>query len=115
MFVAAANGPLMKDSWIFDTGASYHVCNDLRIMEDVVQGEIRTTTAATGQTQSGNLFGKVRIVVKCETDKRIITLSEVMYIPESPCNLVSDGKFCRKGLYLDGQKDVIHNGVEVIA
>ena len=115
MFVAAANGPLTKGSWIFDTGASYHVCNDLRIMKEVVQGEIRTTTAATGQTQSGNLFGKVRIVVKCETDKRIITLNDVMYIPESPCNLVSDGKFRRKGLYLDGQKDVIHNGIEVIA
>jgi hypothetical protein len=47
----------MKDSWIFDTGVSYHVCNDLHMMEDVVQGETRMTMAATGQTQSGNLFG----------------------------------------------------------
>ena len=74
-------------------GASYHVCNNLRMMEDVVQGETQTTTAATGQTQSGNLFGKVQIEVKCETDKHIITLNDVMYISESPCNLVSDGKF----------------------
>ena len=84
-------------------------------MEEVVQGETRVTTASNGQIQSGSLFRKVRVVVKCGAFKRIITLSDVMYIPEAPCNLVSEGKFRNKGLYLDAQKDIIHDGNEVVA
>jgi hypothetical protein len=38
-----------------------------------------------------------------------------MYIPESPCNLVSEGKFCEKGLYLDAKHNVIHNDKEIVA
>jgi hypothetical protein len=40
---------LTKDSWIFDTGASFHTCNDWKIMENVVKGEPRITTASNGQ------------------------------------------------------------------
>ena len=68
-----------------------------------------------GGTQTGNLFGKVNIVVHCGEGKRIITLNDVMFIPESPCNLVSEGKFYQKGLYLDAQQNVIHNGTDIIA
>ena len=38
-----------------------------------------------------------------------------MYIPESPYNLVSEGKFYKKGFYLDAKENVIHNGKEIIA
>jgi hypothetical protein len=38
-----------------------------------------------------------------------------MYIPEALCNLVSEGKFRNKGLYLDAQKDIIHDGNKVVA
>jgi hypothetical protein len=48
MLTAGATGPLTKDSWIFDTGASYHICNNWRMMEEVVQGETQITTATTG-------------------------------------------------------------------
>jgi hypothetical protein len=104
--VASANvegQTLTRDSWIFDTGASFHTCNDWNLMEDVVKGEPRMTTASTGQTQTGDLFGKVRVVVCCGVGKRIITLNDVMYIPELPCNLVSEGEFFKNGLYLDAQ------------
>lgn len=65
--------PLTRESWIFDTGASFHICNDWQIMEDVVEGENRITTASNGEQQSGNLFGKVNIVVQSGNGKRIIT------------------------------------------
>jgi hypothetical protein len=39
---------LTKDSWIFDTRASFHMCNDWKIMENVVKGEPRITTASNG-------------------------------------------------------------------
>ena len=55
------------------------------------------------------------MVVKCANDKRVITLNNVLYIPESPCNLVSEGIFYEKGLYLDAQQNVIHNGKEIVA
>jgi hypothetical protein len=113
--VQAEKEPLTRESWIYDTGASFHICNDWLLMEDVVQGEPRTTTTANGGTQSGNLFGRVKVVVKCANDKRVITLNDVLYIPESPCNLVSEGTFYKKGLYLDAQQNVIHNGKEIVA
>ena len=84
-------------------------------MERVIQGETRITTASNGQKQSGNLFGKVQVVVKWGAYKRIITLSDIMYIPESPCNLVSEGKFQNKRLYLYAQRDIIHDGREVVS
>jgi hypothetical protein len=53
---------LTSDSWIFDTGASFHTCNDWSLMEDIVTGEPRTAIASTGEKQIGDLFGKVRLV-----------------------------------------------------
>jgi hypothetical protein len=85
------------------------------IMEDITPSEERTTTTASGQKQTGNLFGKVSLVVKCGNSKRIITLNNVMYVPQSPCNLVSEGTFYTKGLYLDAQQNVIHNGSVIAA
>jgi hypothetical protein len=84
-------------------------------MEEVVQGESCTTTASNGGKQTGNLFGKVNVVVRSGSGKRVITLKNIMYIPESPCNLVSKGKFYEKGFYLDAKENVIHNGKEIIA
>jgi hypothetical protein len=84
-------------------------------MEDVIQGEPRTTMTVDGSTQTGNLFGRVNVVVKCANDKRIITLNDVLYIPESPCNLVSKGIFYKKELFLDAQQNMIHNGKEIVA
>ena len=106
---------LTKDSWIYDTGASFHICNNWIMMEDVVQGENRTTTTSNGGKQTGNLTGKVNLVVKCGQGKTIITLNDVLYIPNAPCNLVSEGKFYRKGLYLNAQRNLIHNDTQVIA
>ena len=85
------------------------------MMENLVQGKDRTTTASNSGTQTGNLFRKVNIVVHCGEGKCIITLNDVMFIPESLCNLVSKGKFYQKGLYLDAQRNVIHNGTDIIA
>jgi hypothetical protein len=38
-----------------------------------------------------------------------------MYIPEAPCNLVSEGKYFKNGLYLDAQRSIIHNGIVIAA
>lgn len=116
MLSAALTEPgLTRDSWIYDTGASFHTCNDWKLMENVVKGEPRTTTAANGQQQTGNLFGSVRICVRCGDGKRIITLLDVMYIPEAPCNLISEVRFFRGKLYLDAQRSMIHDGTAIVA
>jgi hypothetical protein len=93
---------------------SFHICNDWQLMEDVVEDENRTTTASNSEQQTGNLFGKVNVIVQSGKGKRIITLNDVMYIAKSPCSLVSEGKFYLKGLYLDVQQNVIRNGSETI-
>ena len=67
--VQAEKEPLTKDSWIYDTGASFHICNDWQIMEEVVQCESQTTTASNGGKQTGNLFGKVNVVVRSGSGK----------------------------------------------
>ena len=59
---ACSDGGLTKDSWIYDSGSSWHICNNWYLMEDVVQGEMRMTTTANGGIQSSNLFGRVKIV-----------------------------------------------------
>ena len=50
ILVLATNGSgdrLTRDSWIFDTGALFHICNDWSLMEDVVEVETRAMTAST--------------------------------------------------------------------
>ena len=70
---------------------------------------------ANGGKQSSDLFRSVRIIAKNTQGKSIIKLNEVMYAPESPCNIISNGIFKSKGLYLDGQCDIIHNGHQIVA
>src|SRR5580692_7281022 len=81
---------LTKDWWIYDTGASFHTCNNWSLMEEVSEGEPRMTIGANGKKQTGNLFGKVNIVVRYGIGKRVITLNDVMFAPEAPYNSVSE-------------------------
>src|SRR5436190_1036871 len=106
---------LTRNSWIYDSGSSWYICNNWNKMENVVQGEIRTTITVNGGKQSSDLFRSVKIIAKNTQGKSIIKLNEVMYTPESPCNIISNGIFKSKGLYLDGQHDIIHNGHQIVA
>jgi hypothetical protein len=72
-------------------------------MKDMMKREPRTMMTANNKTQFGNLFGQVKVIMKYTNDKRVITLNDILYIPESPCNLVSEGTFYKKGLYLHMQ------------
>ena len=71
---------------------------------------MRTTITANGGQQSSDLFGSVRIVTRNLQGKSIIKLSNVMYAPKSPCNIISNGIFKLKRLYLNRQRDIIYNG-----
>jgi hypothetical protein len=88
-----------KDSWIFDSGATYHLTGNKEAFmtyEPLVPP--KSIFAANGGIMKAIGIGNV--VLKTLTDGRTITLtlSGVLHIPTSSSNLVSMGMLQQKGV-----------------
>ena len=74
--------------WIYDTGASTHVCNDLSLFEDI--GEVSYKLNGVTGADKVTKVGTVHIPVVQENGKTMThTASNVFYVPQCPVNLLS--------------------------
>lgn len=86
---SAVDSKPLKDSWILDTGASCHICNDLEQFMTYVP---RENIVKTGRTETPLLgYGQVRITGRHpHTGATVpITLENVQYSPDFHTSLIS--------------------------
>lgn len=89
-FAASA---LSNDSWIFDSGATSHMCSDKTLFTSLRQHEENIEVAGENFMKSSGL-GEVKIT----TSYSDITLKDVLYVPEMRGNFVSISKATDSGL-----------------
>jgi len=81
--------PTPKHTWVVDSGASLHICNDITLFDEYVEfaKPIGLQTAGGKGQMLG--VGKVWLIGMCPT---VLCLKEVGYVPQSTHNLISMGK-----------------------
>ncbi|KAN0085047.1 hypothetical protein V8E54_001514 [Elaphomyces granulatus] len=74
--------------WIYDTGASTHVCNDLSLFENI--HDVNYNLNGITGTDKITKVGTVHIPVVQENGRTMMhTASNVFYVPQCPVNLLS--------------------------
>jgi hypothetical protein len=98
----------LRDTWILDSGANSHVCNDRsRFIFERAASE--DDTLISGRTvYSIEAYGSVVITVQTHNGPRQITLLNVSLIPGFFTNIASLNRFTSKGVHWDTQKQRLH-------
>ncbi|UYV66742.1 hypothetical protein LAZ67_4002742 [Cordylochernes scorpioides] len=74
-----------KCKWILDSGATSHMSKDINLMDDL-QDDSRKITLPDDRFIKSNGIGTVEIY---QDDNHLLTLKEVLYVPELNNNLIS--------------------------
>ena len=107
-FYANSNYSL-RNSWILDNGSNDHVCNS------TMKHRFTKTRKGTGELLAAGrdileieCYGTIQITVDSPTGPKLITLTEVCYVPDLMTNAVSDYRLSLKGVFFDGWKKHLH-------
>jgi hypothetical protein len=111
----------LLNSFILDTGATDHVCNDRAKFTDFRPASEDDFLIAGNSSVAIEGYGKVKIEVQCEitpntpNGTRVITLLEVQYCPSFTTNVVSYNRFYDAGVYWQFETQTLQYGDIVLA
>lgn len=88
-----------KNCWLLDTASDEHVCNDKSLFMEYYNDPISITGATASSISPGKEKVKINLVLENGTQGSKMTLSQVMYMPQCPANLVSNYKLNQSGVY----------------
>ena len=101
---------LGNSSWVFDTGATAHFCNNKNLYLDFEPVKDMQMSLAVGEGQcpvEGK--GTVQFLVKCKNGKfNQITLKDVLYNPKLRRNLLSGSRLAKFGISFTGSKGKVN-------
>ena len=90
--------------WWIDTGATRHICGDKNLFSEykhMDDGE----KLYMGNSSASNVEGKGNVLLKF-TSGKVVTLTDVLLVPEIRKNLVSGPILCKKGFKLVFESDM---------
>ncbi|UYV63822.1 K02A2.6-like [Cordylochernes scorpioides] len=103
-----------KCKWILDSGATSHMSTDINLLDDF-QDDSRKITLLDDRFIKSNGIGTVEIY---KDDNHLLTLKEVLYVPELNSNLISVSKITEdeKQIIFDenGARIIDNNGSSII-
>jgi hypothetical protein len=98
----------LKDSWILDSGANSHVCNNsTRFNFD--RKASKSDRLISGKTEYQiEAFGSVEITVQSPKGPKSIILANVALVPGFFTSIASLNRFTSKGVHFDTQRSHLH-------
>ena len=79
-----------NQSWIIDSGASAHMCNDKNTFHDLKStASVKTVSIGNGQEVSVNGMGSVCATTVVQGKSKSVVLRDVLFVPDLACNLIS--------------------------
>ena len=95
----------LHDSFILDSGATVHICNNCHWFEDFVPASDQLYARESQSDIEG--CGTVRINLTRPSGQLSIKLVHVTYIPEFQTNTVSYNRLLKKGIHWDKQNRIL--------
>lgn len=80
-----------QSCWLVDNLADMHICNDKRLMIDFIQNPTKVRGLTSNSISLGRGKVKIRLVLKDEIERLVLTLTNVFYLPNNLFNFVSLG------------------------
>ena len=103
---AGRNAPYsLHNSFILDSGATVHICNNRQRFEDFVPASDQLYAGESRSNIEG--YGTVRINLTRPSGKISIKLAHVAYVPEFQTNTVSYRHLLKKDIHWDTQKGIL--------
>jgi hypothetical protein len=102
------------DSWVLDSGASFHTTPICEVLKNYVTGDFRKVYLADGTTLDVVGLGDVRIRVHSDS---VWKLQKVRHVPELKKNLISVGQLDEEGhsIHFHGGKWKVSKGARILA
>lgn len=99
----------LRDSWIVDSGADIHICNDRDRYLTYEPIDDHWAMFGTTQVQIHG-YGSIEILAKgMNSQPHILELKRVAYIPECHTNILSTFQIKKNGFYLNQRTNVIED------
>lgn len=106
--VLAIRGP-RQDCWLMDNAKDVHVCNDLRLMTDLIEKptNVRGSTADKISPGCGTVW--IRLALEDRQKGVILNLQNVFYLPNSPSNLVSLSLLNDTNIFYNNERHILYD------
>ena len=86
----------IDDSWVLDSGATFHTTPHRSYFIDYIQGDFRLVYL--GDNEPCQFIGKAKVKIKLENGNHWL-LHEVRYVPRLSSNLISTWQLGDEGLH----------------
>lgn len=95
------------DTWILDSGASSSMCHDRLSFHSLVMFDSpqNITTAKAGEALRAIGKGSIRATFKYDSNISVVTLNDVLYVPDLDSNLLSVSKLMDSNVSVSFTKD----------
>lgn len=103
--VSFSTSSMNKDFYI-DSGASYHMCNSMDLMTNVMNSESRSIAIANNEMLTSKFKGDVHLLI----NKEVRILKNVLYVPNLSTNLISVSQLVKDGYDVSFNK----NGCKIL-
>ncbi len=107
-FAVDINSYELRDTWILDSGANSHVCNDRRRFKFVRMAAEGEELIAGKSVYPIEAFGSVLVTIQSPNGPARIELLDVALVPGFFTNTASLHRFTAKGVHWDTQKQRLH-------
>lgn len=96
-------------SWLVDSGADVHVCNDLDLMTEYHERPTQIGGSTSNGVSPGRGKVRLRLSQKDGSEGVILNLKDVFYLPSSPSNLVSLALLNNSGIFHDNENETLYD------
>ena len=108
LMVLALRGP-RQDCWLIDSAANVYVRNNLRLMTDFAERPTRVGGSTSDGVSPGRGTVQIRLVLEDGSERIILNLWNVFYLPNSPSNLISLSLLNDADIYSGNKQQVLYN------
>ncbi len=104
----AVKGP-RDASWLVDSVAGVHVCNDQSLMTGYHDKPTRIGGSTANGVSPGRGKVRLRLSLKNGCEGVVLNLNDVFLLPSSPSNLVSLGLLNIHGIFYDNENETLYD------
>jgi hypothetical protein len=85
----ANEGAKDADRWLFDTGATRHMCNDKALFTSIIKSKKVTITFGGGSQLVTDMVGRIEATIITDRGSFDTSITDVLYVPGLVTNLLS--------------------------
>ena len=98
-----------QDFWLIDSAVDVHVCNNLRLMTDFAEKPTRVGRSTSDGVSPGRGTGRIKLALEDGSERIILNLRNVFYLPNGQSNLISLSPLNNVGIYYSNEQQALYD------